>query len=492
MASDPSKSVSQRAIESKLLNERHGPRKNAAEWMLKNICQRSEEGIGQGGNVTGSIDQYTKDLIKRTSAAFFSPAPPVKDVAEGPGTEDTSQVITDALSKALKPVPLGSVVDTATALAKGPLGAAQFMSNTLTSVVDKISSTFTNQLDSAFKNISADGLQHLPSKLMGSVRNLTTAADAILSVPFEMVSDLSNGLLKILDGISNMIDGFVTGISNFFIGVVGGLVDGLFPTSLLMSFFNELGGLSSMVGGLSQMFGGFNVIGDIQGQITGFTSKITSTLSDPMSLVSSYVPQLQQGMGAISNIQGQIQQGVGALTNVTGQIQQGVGAFTNVAGQLQQGAGALTNIMGSIRDPQQALKQFLPPELGNQIDKISKFSGFGFVGNPGFSIGDSFDKLSDGFFQKALGNFADQMPILGPLFNKSASSAAPALTDLLAQGPVEFAKSAINDAQQVGSGGVVQLEDTSKYQIFGESHVQQAKDTLRIGGAKSSLPSIRL
>ena len=223
----------QRAIQRKLEQDQHvSSKKNVSQWLLKNLCQSTSDSLSGMDKQTHSIDQYSKDLIKKTTAAYHSFSTPFNGSVDNitnsidgftntfvAGMEDASQAITEQLSKALKPVPLGSVVDTATQILKNPLGSGQLLSNSLTSMVDKISPSFANQLDAAFKSVGSDNLQHLPSKVMGSVRNLTTAADSILAMPFELVSDLYNGLLKILSSIADMIDGMISSIMNFFIAV---------------------------------------------------------------------------------------------------------------------------------------------------------------------------------------------------------------------------------------------------------------------------------
>ena len=430
----------QRAVQRKLEQDQHVPsKKNVSQWLLKNLCQSTSDALSGIEQTSYSIDQYSKDLIKKTTAAYHAFSTPfngsvsnVTNSIDGftdkfsSTLEDASQAISEELSKALKPVPLGSVVDTATQILKNPLGSGQLLSNSLTSMVDKISPTFANQLDSAFKSIGSDNLQHLPSKVMGSVRNLTTAADSILAMPFELVSDLYNGLLDILNSIADMIDGMISSIMNFFIGP-GGLLDKIFPIQELLSFFDQLGQIASMVGGLAQQFGGFEMVTNITGQISNFSSQATSALSNPLQLASSYAPQLQQGLGSVSQL------------------------------------------TGALRDPEQALQQFLPPEIGEQMKKISQIPGLGFVGNMGFSVGDTLDTLKGGFFTKALDEFSNQLPILGPLFNQTGgANAGPPLTETMQPGPQSFQTSEINPNMQVGTGNTTQIEDTAPYQVFPE------------------------
>ena len=281
------------------------------------------------------------------------------------------------LSKTLEPVStaMGSHVDTATAIVKNPLLAPQLLGNSLIQLVDKVNPNFTNEMDGAFKSVNLDNLQHLPSNVMGSVRNLATAADAILSVPFQITSDIYNGLMEILDAIGDLIDKMMSAVMDFIFGPQG-LLDNILPMSELMDFFDAVAEMASFVGNISQQVGGFTAITDIAGQVGNYASSASSILSNPEQLALSYIPQ--------------------------------------------QATDAYSQGMGFLRNPEQYLQSALPPEISKQMQNISQIPGFGFVGNYGFSIGDTLDTLSNGVFETALDKFSDKAGFLGPLFNKQA------------------------------------------------------------------------
>ena len=321
------------------------------------------------------------------------------------------------MNQTLKPMGMGSAIGDMTELVKNPLGAPQFLTNSVIALVDKINPGFTNEMDAAYKANKLDNLQHLPSKMMGSVRNLATAADAILSVPFEIMSDVYNGLMDIMESISDTIDGIMSAVTDFFFGP-DGLLDSIFPISELLELFSAVGELASFVGGISQMTGGFAAVTDIAGQVQSYASSASSALSNPLQLAIAYIPP--------------------------------------------QATSAFSQGMGALRNPEQLLQSALPPEISQQMQNISQIPGLGFVGNLGFSVGDTLDSLSDGVFTAALDQFADKAGILGPLFNKQTT---PPDVDNQEAYTDAFAQSKVKENQQTAQG-ITQIADTSSYKVL--------------------------
>lgn len=322
------------------------------------------------------VSGYIQEQIQSATSSIVSGISGLQaDLTEGihnsPGLPDELTSITKPISQAM-----GSTVNTATAIIKNPLGAPQYLANGMTAIIDKINPNFANQLDSSFKSVNLENLQHLPSKMMGSLRNLVTAADALLAVPFELLSDMYNGLLEIMDAIAELIDGLVTAALNF---LVEKIIFSILDSTLFLEikeFLDTIGELASYVGGISQLSGGFAVVADVANQVSSYSSSFTSALNDPLQTAISYFPALQQA---------------------------------------EQGFGQVT---GALRDPESVLKQYLPPEISQQMQKISQIPGLGFVGNLGYSVGDTLDTLSNGIFATALKSYSQQAPMLGPLFNQ--------------------------------------------------------------------------
>jgi hypothetical protein len=292
--------------------------------------------------------------------------------------ENAPSLIPKEITSVTKPISkaMGSTVNTATAIVKDPLGAPQYLANGMIALVDKISPKFANELDASFKSVQMDNLQHLPSKMMGSLRNLATAADALLAVPFELLSDMYNGLMEIMEAIADIIDGLISAAFNYIINeIIFAVLDSTLLTEIL-SFLEAVGELASFVGGIASLTGGFAMVTDITNQVSSYSSSFSSALKNPLDLALSYSPQLQQGLGFVGQV------------------------------------------TGALRDPEKILQQYLPPELNQQLQKISQIPGLGFVGNLGYSVGDTLDKLSDGVFATALKSYEGRSSMLGPLFNQ--------------------------------------------------------------------------
>jgi hypothetical protein len=350
---------------------------------LDGAAGEASEGVGsmtfEATRAVQKIQKHSAYIQDGIKSATSSVASGIREFGEG-----AIEAIHDVqgwpaeLAEATKPVSqaLGSSFNTATAIVKNPLGAPAYLANSLVSIVDKISPGFVDQMDASFKSVNLDNLQHLPSKMMGSLRNLATAADALLSVPFDILSDMYNGLLEIMEAIADLIDGLVSSVLNLIQKIIFQILDSILPISEIMSFLDAVGELASFVDGIASLAGGFSAVTNITSQISNFSSQFTSVLQNPLQLASSFVPQLDQGLGMVSQ-------------------------FT-----------------GALRNPEQLIGQMLPPEISQQMQNLGQIPGLGFVGNLGYSVGDTLDGLSKGVFTQALGQFAKQAPMLGPLFNE--------------------------------------------------------------------------
>ena len=367
------------------------PNSTKKEWHLKLLGSVNNAATSTGDAFTG-LDNYTTNFLKNLTSTSEAIQGGIEQTTSGisgsinNATAGLKQFEQEAIhdiqgwgagiKKALEPVGLCSAIGDLTDLAKNPLGAPQFLANSLTSLVGKINPGFVEQMDNTYKSLNLEGLSNLPSKMMGSIRNLATAADAILSVPFEIMSDIYNGLMEILEAIADLIDGIVTMVMNLAMAVVKALLDAIIPVDELMEFFSAIGDLASFVGDIAGMVGGFDAVTNITGQVGDFASIASGTINNPLGAAMQFIP----GAGDV----------------------------------VGQGLGAVGQITGALRNPE----QFLPPEIGNQMKNISQIPGLGFVGNLGYSVGDTLDTLSDGVFSAALGKYADKIPMINSAFNK--------------------------------------------------------------------------
>ena len=340
--------------------------------MTKALGQMSGEAINLVAKVRKVSDGYRNNIRVASANAQIGIYKFGDSVI---GALSGASLFPDEVSKPISSA-LGSSVNTATAIVRNPLGAPFIIANSMVAIVDKISPGFANKLDSEFKSVNLKNLENLPSKMMGSVKHLAFALDALLSVPFEIMSDLYNGLLDIMEALADIIDGIVSAAIQLILNnTIYAILDSVLLEEI-MTFLNEVGELASFVGDIASLAGGFNVITDITSQVTSYSDSFSNALSNPLQLASSYFPQIQQGLGFVDEI------------------------------------------TGTLRDPEKLLDQYLPPQIGEQIKKISQLPGLGFIGDKGYSVGGILDTLSEGVFTKAIDQFANKSPMLNKLFNK--------------------------------------------------------------------------
>jgi hypothetical protein len=334
-------------------------------------------------NSSKQLDRYTRNVIQTLFSAEVSLNRQIEEatdsVAQGiAGIGDAAHGsvlgLQADLQELLQPVSsaVGSTLGTLTNVLNNPMGAAQAVGNSLMSVIDRVSPNLANQIDASLKKIKLEELQNLPGQMMGSLRNLATAADKMLSVPFGMISDLYTGVMNIMQEVGNLIDSLMSMIFNLFLGP-GGVLDSILPMSAIMSFLDSISGMMSFVDSIAGQFGGFSMVTNLTSQVQGYVSQATSMLQNPMQLVQSYIPS-------------QVTQGLDML-----------------------------------RNPEQMLQSLIPPQIGSQLQKISSIPGLGFVGNMGYGLGDTLKTLKSGVVSQALGELNQQAGILAPLFNQPNS-----------------------------------------------------------------------
>jgi hypothetical protein len=334
--------------------------------------------------VMTSLDRYSRNLVqtlfshelaqaeKSGSSVSHSPGGIQKGVS---ATTETLDHTSAKIKEALKPVStaLGSTLGTLTGVLKDPMGAPALLSNTMSDIVKKVNPSFANKIDASFKKTKMDNLSHMPEQMMGSIRNVMMAADAILSVPLTIISDLYNGLMNIMKEISSAVDQLMASVTKLFFGP-GGLLDSIVPIGQIMSFLDAVGEFSGQLTGISQVFTGANQIAGVALQAQSFANNFGSFLQNPMDMAAAYMPpQLSQGLYALQN-------------------------------------------------PQAVVNQFLHPQLSQGFAKMSQITGFGFNGNMGFGLESVMSGLKGGVVSSVVGNFANQYAILTPLLNFAPGS----------------------------------------------------------------------
>jgi hypothetical protein len=335
-------------------------------------------------NTAGTeIDRYTKNVIQTLFSAENYIGQSIGGTTSGiaGGIAGVNQGLATSvaglkknLNETLKPVSsfTGSTLGGLTNVLRNPTGALEAVGSSMMNVIDRVSPGLSNKLDSSLKKLKVEELANLPGQVMGSLRNLAALADKILSVPFQIASDLYNGAMKIMQEVSDLIDSAISMVFDLFFGP-GGILDSIIPIAAIMEFLEAVGEVAGMIGELGNVFGGFSMITDFASQIGNMSSQFSSMISNPTQLLQAYMPPQ-------------------------------VGQY-----------------MGMIRNPQQLISNMMPASIKGQLDKISSIPGLGFVGNMSYGIGPALDTLKQGVVSQALSQFSSQAAILKPLLNLKAS-----------------------------------------------------------------------
>jgi hypothetical protein len=354
-----------------------------------------------------------------------------------------------AVANAGKPVSdaLGSHIDTDSSIAKDSAGPAAFLPSAASSLIDGISPQLANEVEGGYKKNQLELMQHLPSKVAGNLRQLSTALDSVLSVPFEIASDVYNGLRQLMTQLSDLLDGIKAKVTKWFLGAIGGLVDGLFPEGLLDGFISAVSSIANEFGDLFSMLGGFPIVNSIRDIMSNIVS---GNFMAALGNIAKLGGLLMSGLGSggvlggfagssVNCIENQI--GLGKASKSFKSLNKAVVTGVAVAGilgalpSIAKGLGNLGSVIGkgiskgfgaslsNIRNLGGVIAGILPMGLGFILGKmLGKLCNVGITGNGGFSIGGIFDGSRDRTFDKYMNHFAAHSSIVSPLFNKESKS----------------------------------------------------------------------
>lgn len=425
------------------------PKRRALE-NFKNTIDGNASNIGDGlDNVTRESHKEIKRLAKQSDmirSVLNEPLPSGNDSVEG--SEEGKQVPNlqswkPYFANAARPISdaVGSHADIDYAVAGNAAGPASFLPLSHHSHLDRILPHMTNELEGVHKTRQLEFMQHLPSKVAGSLRHLATALDSVLSVPFDLLSDVYNGLRRLIDEIADLIDAAIDLIVDYVIGLIGGLMDSIFPEGILDEVCAAIDYISSELSDVFDLLGGFPAVSAIGSFLSGITGGLTGFING----VTNVANLLASGNRALSFISGgryectAEQLGLnklGKLANtalgvlrVTSAIGSLVGGSGNIIGNLgsmikRTVRGFLSQITASIRNLASLLANILPMGIGYILDRmLARLCNVGMVGNQGYSIGDTFKSAKDDVFNMALQQFTTHTAILGPLFGKQTTKA---------------------------------------------------------------------
>jgi hypothetical protein len=315
---------------------------------------------GYGTNGSGSVDGGNTDISNSTIGSGIAGS------IRG-ATEDINRSVNSTINninEAFRPVSreIGSTLGNISNFAQDPFGTIALIPGSLKNVIERNNPEFAARLEATYKKYNIEGLTNLPSQVLGSVGQVLTTADAIISLPFIIISDLYNGLLEILEAIADAIDAIIANLIKQFLK---NFLDGLILE--IIQVLNELSDLAGIFAGITGAFTGVNDIVGYALNIQTWTSSLASFLSNPLDLLFAYAPP------------------------------------------------QVSEALYVLRNPQQLVNSLIPDEVNNFFGKLGGISGFGFNGNMGYGFVSFLEAARGGILQSILNNFAAQYPILTPL-----------------------------------------------------------------------------
>lgn len=370
----------------------------------------------QGQQRSGGISSLTAGVVDATSRISGSVQGVTAGITSGlrqnlggtlQGLQTDLSTFSGNLANTLKPVStfLGSTLGTLTGIMQDPLGSIALLPRSIAALVEQVNPGFAAKMEGTFKKYKMDALFNLPGQIAGSIRNMLTLVDAVLTLPVIILQDIYQGLMEIMDFISDLVDSFLNWMYNFFFGP-DGIFDALKPIGQILAFIEEVSALAAEIGGIAGLFLGANPISNFTNMVQSYAGQVGSFLQNPFDALFAYAPpQVSQALYLI-------------------------------------------------RNPQQMINSILPPQLSQLFSQVSSATGFGFNGNMGYGFGSVLNGLRGGVLSSILSNFSAQYPILTPLLGLLGGSGAGAAGG--GGGATVLFTSPVNPILKTSVGGFVQ------------------------------------
>lgn len=303
--------------------------------------------------------------------------------------DEYSQKMHDSIKDVFKPISshTGQMLGTLSNMLKDPTGPESAIPKSIGSLIDRTNQSFHNAIDYVYKDLKVKDLMHIPSQVYGSLRNLASAVDAILRLPFAIAEDIYQGLMEIMQEIGKLLDSIISGLFKLLFDAL----DSLIPIKEIMSFISEVSSVMSMVGSITGSFSGLSQVTSMIQSGVGYISQAQSMLSNPQQLIMSYIPSE---------------------------------------------AGNILSFSSQLRNPQQLLNQLIPGNIMSQLQNIGNLPGLGFSGNLGYGLEGVFAAAKQGFLTNALNQFESQAGILKPLLGVAQNKTPKAYTPSIKSSPV--------------------------------------------------------
>jgi hypothetical protein len=413
------------------------PRRNCYE-NIKGVVENSTANIGSGTDAITRESYKELQMIVKASPMLESGVNQVgKSPVSAPGKEDligpeNGKITTNlqsweaTLTNAVKPISdaIGSHADSNSSINKGPMGTDQMLPQAATAQAQAITPAMVSDVENSFKVTQKGALLQTPAKDFGSLKQLMTCSVPSLSVPFDLVSDVYNGLMNLIKQVSKLLDTVMAQITQFAISAIGGLVDGLFPAGMLQKLIAVVSKIAGQIGALFELLGGFAALKKISQQISaslplGCTANIFESQSTAQSK-SIKTNNLANIAGKVATVARTVE-AVGAVVGSLPELGKGFGNLGVMIG----GAGIpkdLGKLTANISNPQHLMTSMFDEKINGLLKNLPFCCAVGCTGDNGFSIGEAFDSLRDGSFTKAMASWSAHASIISPNFNKKSTS----------------------------------------------------------------------
>lgn len=307
------------------------------------------------------------------------------------------------VNETFKPVStfLGETLGNLSRLSQDPTGTIALIPSSIKNVMERNNIEFPARMEATYKKYNLDDLTRLPSLISTNLGNLISDIDALVSLPFIIISDLYLGLVDIINDVADAIQQI---LSNFLKTLFTEWLDGILAE--VLQVLQELSDLFGYMQGISTIFTGVTQYTQTLFNVQTYITQLGQFISNPLDLLFAYSPP------------------------------------------------QVSEALYLLRNPQQLVNDILPPQLSELFAKVSQITGFGFNGNMGYGFVSVLQGVQGGVIASILTNFAAQYPILTSLLNVLNTNNMPALN---AEQPPIITPSPVapdNVAQKVNKQGI--------------------------------------
>ena len=243
------------------------------------------------------------------------------------------------------------------------------ISSSVGTALERISPRFKQDVMTSHQSLKLDELSHLPSQLIGSVRNVASASNPLLSGPSSLVKDVYGGAMGIthkmnsaLSGVMNMGQALAMKAVGFNAGF---LTKALGP--IMTGIQGALGGLAGNLSSITNAFGGNSVLSSFSANIMG---KLSSGMlgGSLKGLDFGNLAGSLGGMGGLSNITGQLGSSLSNISGAFGGISGGFGGASGMLGGMAGGPGGILSQAGGMFG---GLKGAIQAGPGGAVDALT-------------------------------------------------------------------------------------------------------------------------